>query len=140
MGAWDATSFGNDTANDWAYGLEKSHDLSYIDSTLQRILDAGDDYIEGPDAEEAIAAAEVLAWLLGRPTPVNAYTRKVAEWVAAHPIRPTAALIEKALAALDRIKGESSELPELWKDSASSAGWAASMSDLRARLTTLPAS
>ncbi len=57
MGAWDATSFGNDTANDWAYGLAKRHNLSYIDSTFQRILSAGEDYIDGSDAEEAIAAA-----------------------------------------------------------------------------------
>ena len=132
MGAWDATSFGNDTANDWAYGLEECNDLSYIDTTLQKILDAGSDYIEGPDAEEAIAAAEVLAWLLGRPTPVNAYTEKVAAWVAAHPIHPTAALTQKALSAIERIQGESSELPELWEED---ADWAASMTDLRTRLT-----
>ncbi|HEV7404987.1 MAG TPA: DUF4259 domain-containing protein [Chthoniobacteraceae bacterium] len=132
MGAWDATSFGNDTANDWAYDLEKSHDLSYVDTTLEKILEAGDDYIDASDAEEAIAAAEVLAWLRGRPTPVNAYTEKVAEWVAAHPIQPPPAIVQKALAALDRIEGASSELPALWEGD---ADWAASMADLRARLT-----
>jgi hypothetical protein len=133
MGAWDATSFGNDTANDWAYELENVRDLSYVDATLQKILDAGDDYIEGPDAEEAIAAAEVLAWLRGRPTPVNAYTEKIAEWVAAHPIQPTAAITQKALATLDRIQRQPSELPELWEGIAE---WAAAMSDLRNRLMT----
>lgn len=46
MGAWDATSFRNDTATDWAYDLETYNDLSYIDATLQRILDAGDSYID----------------------------------------------------------------------------------------------
>src|SRR4051812_34261367 len=104
MGAWDATSFGNDHANDWAYDLEKANDLSYIDATLKKILDAGDDYIEAPDAEEAIAAAEVVAWLRGRPTPVNAYTEKIAEWVAAHPNLPLTAITQKALSAIDRVQ------------------------------------
>jgi hypothetical protein len=133
MGAWDATSFGNDTANDWAYGLEETSDLSYIEATLQKILDAGDDYIEAPDAEEAIAAAEVLAWLRGKPTPVDAYTEKIAEWVAAHPIQPPTAIIQKALSALDRVQQQPSELPELWEND---PDWTASISDLCNRLTT----
>ena len=78
MGAWDATSFGNDTANDWAYDLEKCDDLSYIESTLQEVLDTGDDYLDSDPASEAIAAAEVLAWLRGRPMPVDAFTKKIA--------------------------------------------------------------
>ncbi|MFZ4767039.1 MAG: DUF4259 domain-containing protein [Roseimicrobium sp.] len=132
MGAWDATSFGNDHANDWAYDLEKSNDLSYIDAALQKILDAGDDYIEAPDAEVGIAAAEVVAWLRGRPAPVNAYTEKIAEWVAAHPNLPLAAVTQKALTVIDRIQRQPSELPELWEDD---ADWAAAMTDLRNRLT-----
>ena len=133
MGAWDATSFGNDTANDWAYELEECDDLSYITTTLQRVLDAGEEFIEAPDAEEAIAAAEVLAWLRGRPTPVNAYTEKIETWVAAHRIQPPPATIELAVAVLDRIQRQPSELPELWEDD---PDWSASMADLRARLTT----
>ena len=132
MGAWDASSFGNDTANDWAYGLEGCDDLSYIDAALQKVLDAGSDYVEAREAEQAIAAAEVLAWLRGRPTPVNAYTEKVAGWVAAHPVQPPPAITQKALAAIERILGESSELPELWEGNPE---WVASMADLRTRLT-----
>jgi hypothetical protein len=132
MGTWDETSFGNDAANDWAYGLEGCDDLSYIDATLQRIIDAGDEYLEGPDGDEAIAAAEVVAWLLGRPTPVNAYTKKVAEWVATHPIQPPPEVTQKAVSALDRILRQPSELLELWEGS---DRWTASVADLRARLT-----
>ncbi len=132
MGAWDATSFGNDTANDWAYDLEQHNDLSYIETTLQQVLDAGDDYLDSDPAVQAIAAAEVLAWLRGRPTPVDAYTEKIATWIAAHPIQPPAALLQKALAVLDRIQHGSSELPELWEDDPE---WIAAMDDLRTRLT-----
>jgi hypothetical protein len=133
MGAWDATSFGNDTANDWAYDLEECNDLSYIESTLQEILDTGADYLDSGPATEAIAAAEVLAWLRGKPTPVDAYTETIAAWVAAHPIQPPTTIIQKALSALDRIQQQPSELPELWEHD---PAWTASVADLRNRLTS----
>jgi hypothetical protein len=132
MGAWDATSFGNDTANDWAYELEECDDLASIESALQEVLDTGDDYLDSDPAVQAIAAAEVLAWLRGKPTPVNAYTEKIAAWVAAHPIQPPAVILQKALSALDRIEQQPSELPELWEGD---PAWLASMADLRKRLT-----
>ncbi len=31
MGVWSHEPFGNDTANDWAYGLEETTDLSYVE-------------------------------------------------------------------------------------------------------------
>lgn len=132
MGSWDATSFGNDTANDWVYDLEESDDLSFIDASLQKILDAGDDYIEAPEAEEAVAASEVLAWLMGRPSAVNSHTEKVAAWVAEHPLKVPAGLAEKALFVLERIQEDASELNEMWEDDPK---WAASMADLCTRLT-----
>jgi hypothetical protein len=131
MGAWDATSFGNDTANDWAYGLEECDDLSYIEAALQKILEEGEEYIEAPDAEEAVAAAEVVAWLRGKRSPVNAYTEKIAAWVDAHPIQPTPALTGKAQSVLDRIQRAPSELLDLWEGNPE---WSASLAELRARL------
>lgn len=133
MGAWDATSFGNDTANDWAHDLKKCRDLSCIEAALQRVLDTDDEYLEARVAEEAVAAAEVIAWLLGRPTLVNAYTEKIGAWVAAHPIQPPAATIQKALAALERIQREPSEQLELWEGD---PDWVAAMADLRVRVGT----
>ena len=58
MGAWDTDSFGNDTACDWAYTLEGSNDLSLVESTIDNVLEAGDDYLEAPDAEEALVWAD----------------------------------------------------------------------------------
>ncbi|MBL9202833.1 MAG: DUF4259 domain-containing protein [Opitutaceae bacterium] len=133
MGAWSELPFGNDTACDWAYGLEDSEDLSYIEETLQTVLDAGDDYLEAPAGDEAIAAAEVVAWLHGKPSPRDAYSEDVSTWVEAHPIKPTAALIKKAIAALDRIKREPSELLSLWEGNEK---WAVSVAELRARLAS----
>ena len=132
MGAWDATSFGNDAANDWAYDLRDSNDLSFINATLQNLLIAGDADIGTRDSEKAIAAAEVVAWLLGRPSATNAYTQKVATWVATHPIQPPPATIQKALAVLDRVECEPSSLLELWDGD---SDWVAAIAALRTRLS-----
>lgn len=131
MRAWDPTSFGNDSANDWAYALESSDGLPYIEEALQAVLHAGDDYVEAGDAEEAIGAAEVIAWMRGKPSAANAYTEKIARWVSAHPHSPPTALVQKALAVLDRVLRSPSELLDLWEDE---PAWNASVEDLRSRL------
>jgi hypothetical protein len=131
MGAWDATSFGNDTANDWAYDLKDHDDLTLIEATLQSVIETGDDYLDSNPACKAIAAAEVIAALRGHPPSANAYTKKVAEWVTAHPQEVPESLVRMSLEALDRIQREPSELPDLWEDD---PDWLAAMADLRKRL------
>lgn len=81
MGVWSHEPFGNDTANDWAYGLEETTDLSYVEATLDKVLSQGEEYLEAPDAEEAVGAIEVLAKLLGRGSQSDSYTKKVDAWV-----------------------------------------------------------
>jgi hypothetical protein len=132
MGAWDATSFGNDHACDWAYELEKQDDLSLIESTLRRVSEIGEEYIEVPDGEEATAAAEVVAWLKGNPSELNAYTESLAGWVAAHPLAPSPALIALARSVLQRLQTEPSELLEVWDGD---PDWIAAMADLDSRLS-----
>ncbi len=87
MGTWSHEPFGNDSANDWAYDLEDQSDLSLVVGAIQAVLDNGDDYLDSDLAVEAVAAAEVLAKMLGRGTQSDAYTEKVPllnfEWVAA---------------------------------------------------------
>jgi len=131
MGTWDPTSFGNDTSNDWAYDLEECSDLSYIERALQKVIDAQGGNVGARLAEEAIAAAEVLAWLLGRPSKIDAYTKKIATWVAANPIAPANEISSKALAVLERILQPPSELLDLWEGD---PRWLVAMQDLRSRL------
>jgi len=113
--------------------LEYADDLSYIEMTLQTVLEAGDDYLAAAEGDEAIAAAEVVAWLREKPSPRDAYTEEVAHWVETHRIKPTTSLIQKALAALDRIEAPPSELLSLWDGHKK---WAASIAELRARLAS----
>lgn len=134
MGAWDTGIFDNDTACDWACGLKDAHDRALIERTLDAVLDVGDDYLEAPEAEEALAAAETLARLLGRGGVRNAYTEAVDAWVAAHPGRPSPELLGKARRAVARILGADSELRELWEDSDDADAWRQAVEDLQARL------
>ena len=132
MGAWDATSFGNDTANDWAEELEDCGDFAHIEAAFKRIEDLKGKYIITHDGEVAVAAAEVLAWLRGKPSESDAYTEVIADWVAAHPLAPSAELLARARAVLDRLRTEPSELMEVWEGDAE---WVAAMDDLSARLS-----
>lgn len=132
MGSWSTESFGNDSACDWAYKLEKYQDLSFIESTLQFVIDSGSEYLDSRDGEQAVAAAEVVAWLRGFPGKVDSYTETVSNWVKAHPLTPSDELVQKALKVVERVQTEPSELVDLWEGS---PDWAEAMKNLRDRLS-----
>jgi hypothetical protein len=132
MGTWSHESFGNDTACDWAYELEGITDLSVIESTIDRVLESEDEYLEAPDAEEAIAAIEVIAKLLGNGTQSDSYTERADAWVKENNLRPSAELIQKAKNALSKILSENSELAELWEESEE---WKSEISKLLAAIS-----
>jgi hypothetical protein len=132
MGAWSHEPFGNDDANDWAYELEETEDLSYVEAALDAVLEA-EGYVEAPEASCAVAAVEVLAKLLGKGTQSDAYTEKVDEWVKKVRVQPPRPLLEKARLALARVRGSGSELRELWHGDA--AEWEASLDSLQAAVS-----
>ncbi|WP_295620600.1 DUF4259 domain-containing protein [Chamaesiphon sp. GL140_3_metabinner_50] len=133
MGAWGHLSFDNDTTNDWASGLEKVDDLSLVESAFDELEDISDDYLEEDIACAAIGACEVIARLLGNPGYTNVYTEKVDLWVAARKLKPSPELLQRAVAAIDRIITDNSELCELWEEN---DDWIGAMEDLRSRLQT----
>lgn len=133
MGAWSHEPFGNDIANDWAYGLKEISDLSLIEAALDRVL-VGEESPEAPDASEAVAATEVLAKLLGKGTQSDAHTIKVDAWVKVVTARPDAALLRKASNALERIRAENSELRMLW-GARGAEEWHASISALQSAVS-----
>lgn len=115
MGAWSAEPFGNDTACDWASELEDSKGLSAVNKALQAVLTC-DDYIDADVGEEALAAVEVVAKLLGKGTQNDAYTEDVDAWVAAQTEKPDASVIANAKQVLKRLVSDDCELMELWED------------------------
>jgi hypothetical protein len=135
MGAWGELAFDNDTANDWAYGLEDVDDLSLVEAAFAELEDVGDQYLDQDVACNALAACEVLARLLGNFGYRNAYTEKVDTWVAAHPTKPEPALLARGRDAVRRVLGEKSELRELWGETDGDS-WRKTVEELRHRLTS----
>ena len=130
MAAWAADSFSNDDALDWLIAFTDAPTLEMLRDTLDSIL-AEDEELEAPDCSEAIAAAEIVASLNGRPSP------KIPEdlrgWLATDHGLDTKVMAPLARKAMARILA-GSELQELWDQSDSKAAWRAEMADLMARL------
>jgi hypothetical protein len=134
MGTWAHGPFDNDTACDWAYDLVRTRDYALVAKAIERVLEAGDGYLEADAAVEAVAAAEVLAKSLGRGTQTDAYTESVDAWLASLPARPDPTLLVDARAALGRILGDDSELKDLWGEGQHLPAWTASMQVLQSAL------
>jgi hypothetical protein len=64
MGAWGIRAFENDDASDWLYDVEESNDLSIVAAALN-VDESG--YLEAPEACNALAAAEIVLALQGKP-------------------------------------------------------------------------
>ena len=131
MGTWSHESFGNDTANDWAYELEDGTDFSVIEAALQVALDEGDEYLDADLAMEAIAAVEVIAKRLGKGTQSDVYTEKVDQWLETISEQPNDGLLSLAKRVLERIVADDSELKELWLESDEYELWLGSIQQLK---------
>ncbi len=134
MGTWSVDSLGNDDACDWGYGLDDCNDLSLINATLDKVLNEGADYLESPDACEAIAAIETIARLQGNWGELNAYSESIDSWVKKTKLIPSKALAEKAHKVIERILADDSEIKELWQESEEFDAWQASVKNLATRI------
>lgn len=135
MGAWGFGVFENDDALDWAADLVEVEDTSFLAESFDAIpMDSGE-YVEAPEASMALAAAEVVAALLGKALPQ--LPEEVTGWIAERK-RVKPALVSKARRAVQRILADS-ELRELWQDCADFAQWQDSVQGLLRRLASSPA-
>ena len=133
MGAWGTGSFENDDAADFAYELCDADGYEAIDEAFDMVLEADDEELEAPEGSVAIAAADVLAALLGKPP--RKLPKDVAAWVRRQKKSPSAALVKKAERTVKRLLGGDSELVQTWNESDNAAGWRRSVKGLLARLT-----
>ncbi len=112
-GAWGDGSFDNDDAMDWVSDCVKSGSPAVVNAALDRVLDA--DVVEAPDASAAIAAAEVVAASLGKPSP--AIPNPLKAWLVGQPRAKIAAQAALAVRVLTKIEDpEHSELRQLWAE------------------------
>jgi hypothetical protein len=134
MGAWGSGVFENDTACDFAAAVSDGGNVALVEQALDRVLACGSNYLEAPDAEECLAAAEIIARLRGSSrgdeTP---YTASVDAWIRNSRASISAELIERAKRAIMRVLSPPSELVELWKDSGDFDSWRRSVEGLLGR-------
>ena len=134
MDAWDADAFGNDSANDWLAEVVETSDLGMIHEAFDAVLGAGDESIELQPGEEAIAAAEVVAWLSGHPGKSGDQSDKIEGWMDDNELEFTEGLAKKAKRSIDRVFNNPSELREAWEESEDFDDWKAELAKLKERL------
>lgn len=111
MGTWNATAFGNDDALDFAAELVDTGNAALIEETL-RVAAEPDRDLEAPECQQALAAAEVVAAMNGRPS--GDLPEDVAAW-ASEQGASADDLVALARRAVERVASDS-ELKELWEE------------------------
>ena len=66
MGAWGIGHFDNDEAGDWVWELEEAKSLAPVASAFDEV-DASLDYLDAGIGCIALAAAETVAAVIGKP-------------------------------------------------------------------------
>ena len=133
MGAWDLGPLDNDDALDFLGDLEEASDALGV---LRDALTLPDEYVEAPDGASAIAAAAVVA-VIRRGT-VQGVAPQFEERITALTVSREQAdeFAPLAVAALERVASEESELLELWDEAGETEAWRATLEPLRAGLST----
>lgn len=128
MGTWDIGPFDNDTAADFANDLDDAA-AGEREALIRGVLmcTAGNqDYLEGPDAEEAVAAAALVAAPCPGGEPVSPH------YGPDEPVPVLPADFRRlAVEALDRVLAAESELLELWGETGDDRRWRGSIDRLR---------
>lgn len=134
MGAWDTTPFANDAASDWLTELIEGGTIAMVDEAIDAVLANGDDFLEASMAEEGVAAAEVTAWLYGRPGKSAEDTEALEDWVDDQELDEDEGRLRRARKVVDRVFNEPSELKETWEEAEDFEDWRKSLADLKDRL------
>ncbi|MDY0813749.1 DUF4259 domain-containing protein [Kitasatospora purpeofusca] len=130
MGTWDIGHFDNDTAADFCGGLDEAA-ASEREGLVRRALTlaadtVAEDYLDCDEAVKALAAAALVASQCPDGAPVTtAYGPDEPLPVFAADLRPL------AVAALDRVVAEESELAELWDETEDGPAWRRAVQELR---------
>jgi hypothetical protein len=134
MGAWGPGIFENDTACDFVAEIAASDGYASLDAAFDRVLAVLDSYLEAPDAEQALAAAEIVSRLRGGSGAQTSYSASIDEWILRQQAAPSEDLAEKARRCIVRILSEPSEALELWTGSGEFEAWKTEIDGLSMRL------
>jgi hypothetical protein len=127
--AKDAGNF-YDAAVDWALEFVDGNSQSKLAKAFDTVIDGGAKYLEVDEAHAAIAAAEVVAALLGKPA--SNLPDELEEWVSGKRLR-NPKILPRAVKAVKSV-ARKSELKDLWQEAGRLNQWKASVNELLARL------
>lgn len=145
MGAWGVKNFENDTALDWVQDFTEGNDPDMIRETLEMVLGEGEEsegsngdeeeYLDEDICSSALAAAEIVAALRGRPA--SDLPDDARAWVQKHGkrVKVDQDLIDTTHDVIARIAADS-ELRDLWMDSDDAEAWEGVLTDLQSRIGT----
>lgn len=132
MGDWDVGAFENDTAREWLIELVSGESTSAILRAIVNVAKLpATDYLQAPECEIAVAAAELVVAARGKPS--SQLPQEAATWLSNRKFVAGKEVVAMALKVLRRIE-ENSELKEVWADTNSASEWKRSISDLKHRL------
>lgn len=145
MSIWGSGPFENDDGADWFADLRDEPSLESIREAFEEIADpAHVGYVEVTDGAEAVAAAEVLAELLGSlgENPVidnelEDLTNALKKELESESKRDIKKLVKQAIDALDVVlnDAENSELRQMWEEQPEEMpAWITAMIALQQRL------
>lgn len=133
MGAWSEETFGNDRACDWVGEFLSDPSLVAVREAVELVCD-NDDYLESDEAQDCLAACEVIARLQGKWGVRDSYSEDLDQWIEDNPTAVPEELKDLASAAIDRILGPESELQQLWDEGDGYEAWHAAVEGLRERV------
>jgi len=134
MGTWGVGSFDNDDALDWADDFANAPSLDLIGEALSAVSEMDEDeYLEVTESGAAIAAAEVVAALNGKPS--ADLPDDIAAWVKPQGTLASPELVSLALSALKRID-RMSEFDDNWIEDSTRQEWHKALSELSSRLAS----
>lgn len=139
MGTWGVKNFENDGAADFVYDVCDNNGKEVIKTSLLKIVNAKDDYLDASDCEEALAAAEIVAGAKGQPS--EDLPEEIKEWLPKNDILTTKKflfskkvdLVNLAIQTVTKILSYS-ELKELWEESEELEVWSNLQTNLIERL------
>jgi hypothetical protein len=135
MGTWNIGPFDNDDASDLVDDVIKKG-VKRAEDAIGRVLKVGSNYLEAPEAQQGIAAAEIIAQLSGGSSAVEESIPELSEWTLRQLVKPSEEVVHRAQAAVNRVLAEPSELLELWSEAEEFDAWRASVQGLADRLAT----
>lgn len=132
MGTWSAQPIGNDVAADFVADLDGQARWNTVKQALTAAERAGA-RIDDDVAATAIAAAEVVAHGLGRPSQTDAYTDGIRQFVG-RARRPSRRLADRAARAVEAAARPGGDLAESWAEAGQDEEWQESVDRLMVNL------